>query len=276
MVDDPKAKLGFPEVKLGLLPGAGGVVRTVRMFGIVDALMGLLMQGQELRAGEGAGDGSRRRGRGEPRGADPGGEGVDRGAAQASRAPAVGREGLQDPRRRAVEPEARAEPAGVPGEPAQAAEGRELSGAAPHHGGGGGGRAGRLRHGDRDRGPLLHRPGDGPGVEEHDPGVLLRPAAGQRRARSPAGHRALRLQEGGRARRGHDGRGDRLRVRQSGHRGGAQGRLAGGCGEGPAPTRRRCSRRRSRAVARPSSRPTSCWRGSRRQTTRRRRRARTW
>jgi 3-hydroxyacyl-CoA dehydrogenase/enoyl-CoA hydratase/3-hydroxybutyryl-CoA epimerase len=50
MLDDPKVKLGFPEVKLGLLPGAGGVVRTVRMFGIVDALMQLLMQGQELRA----------------------------------------------------------------------------------------------------------------------------------------------------------------------------------------------------------------------------------
>jgi len=50
MLEDPKTKLGFPEVKLGLLPGAGGVVRTVRMFGIVDALMNLLMQGQEVRA----------------------------------------------------------------------------------------------------------------------------------------------------------------------------------------------------------------------------------
>src|SRR3954464_15342566 len=49
IVDDPKAKLGFPEVKLGLLPGGGGVVRTVRMFGIVDALMQLLLQGQEKR-----------------------------------------------------------------------------------------------------------------------------------------------------------------------------------------------------------------------------------
>jgi 3-hydroxyacyl-CoA dehydrogenase/enoyl-CoA hydratase/3-hydroxybutyryl-CoA epimerase len=48
-VDDPKVKLGFPEVKLGLLPGAGGVVRTVRMFGIVNALMSLLLQGQEHR-----------------------------------------------------------------------------------------------------------------------------------------------------------------------------------------------------------------------------------
>jgi 3-hydroxyacyl-CoA dehydrogenase/enoyl-CoA hydratase/3-hydroxybutyryl-CoA epimerase len=49
IVDDPKAKLGFPEVKLGLLPGGGGVVRTVRMFGIVDAMMQLLLQGQEIR-----------------------------------------------------------------------------------------------------------------------------------------------------------------------------------------------------------------------------------
>ncbi|HXR29123.1 MAG TPA: 3-hydroxyacyl-CoA dehydrogenase NAD-binding domain-containing protein [Solirubrobacteraceae bacterium] len=49
IVDDPRAKLGFPEVKLGLLPGGGGVVRTVRMFGIVEALMSLLLQGQELR-----------------------------------------------------------------------------------------------------------------------------------------------------------------------------------------------------------------------------------
>src|SRR5690606_26125049 len=48
-VDDPKVKLGFPEVKLGLLPGAGGVVRTVRMFGIANALMQLLLQGQEHR-----------------------------------------------------------------------------------------------------------------------------------------------------------------------------------------------------------------------------------
>jgi 3-hydroxyacyl-CoA dehydrogenase/enoyl-CoA hydratase/3-hydroxybutyryl-CoA epimerase len=49
IVDDPKAVVGFPEVQLGLLPGAGGVVRTVRMIGIVDALMKLLLQGQRLR-----------------------------------------------------------------------------------------------------------------------------------------------------------------------------------------------------------------------------------
>jgi 3-hydroxyacyl-CoA dehydrogenase/enoyl-CoA hydratase/3-hydroxybutyryl-CoA epimerase len=48
-VDSPKVQLGFPEVQLGLLPGGGGVVRTVRMLGIVDALMQLLLQGQRLR-----------------------------------------------------------------------------------------------------------------------------------------------------------------------------------------------------------------------------------
>jgi len=48
-VDDPKVQMGFPEVQLGLLPGAGGVVRTVRMLGIADALVQLLMQGQRLR-----------------------------------------------------------------------------------------------------------------------------------------------------------------------------------------------------------------------------------
>ncbi|HEY1594758.1 MAG TPA: 3-hydroxyacyl-CoA dehydrogenase NAD-binding domain-containing protein [Thermoleophilaceae bacterium] len=48
-LDDTSVQLGFPEVRLGLLPGGGGVVRTVRMLGIVDALMQLLMQGQRLR-----------------------------------------------------------------------------------------------------------------------------------------------------------------------------------------------------------------------------------
>ncbi len=49
VVDDPKAVVGFPEVQLGLLPGAGGVVRTVRMLGIANALLQLLMQGQRLK-----------------------------------------------------------------------------------------------------------------------------------------------------------------------------------------------------------------------------------
>ena len=33
-LNNPKAEFGLPEVSLGLLPGAGGVIRTVRMLGI--------------------------------------------------------------------------------------------------------------------------------------------------------------------------------------------------------------------------------------------------
>jgi len=54
VVEDPKIQLGFPEVQLGLLPGAGGVTRTVRMLGIVNALMALLMQGQRVRPDKGS------------------------------------------------------------------------------------------------------------------------------------------------------------------------------------------------------------------------------
>jgi 3-hydroxyacyl-CoA dehydrogenase/enoyl-CoA hydratase/3-hydroxybutyryl-CoA epimerase len=42
VVDDNKVDLGLPEVTLGLLPGGGGVTRTVRMLGIQSALMDVL------------------------------------------------------------------------------------------------------------------------------------------------------------------------------------------------------------------------------------------
>ena len=41
-------KIGLPEATLGLLPGGGGVTRTVRMFGLSDALMKFLLQGQQM------------------------------------------------------------------------------------------------------------------------------------------------------------------------------------------------------------------------------------
>ena len=149
------------------------------------------------------------------------------------------------------QPEAGDEPAGVPRQPAQAAQGRQLPGAAPHHGRGGRGRAGRLRHRDRDRGPLLHRPGHRPGGEEHDPGVLLRPPAGQRPARPRRGRRAFTPTQGGGAGRGHDGRGDRLRLRQGRHRGRPQGRQPGGRRARQGLLARPWSTRPSSAAARP-------------------------
>lgn len=41
--------IGLPEVTLGLLPGGGGIVRTVRLMGIADATMKVLLQGQKYK-----------------------------------------------------------------------------------------------------------------------------------------------------------------------------------------------------------------------------------
>ncbi|MFF7154535.1 3-hydroxyacyl-CoA dehydrogenase NAD-binding domain-containing protein [Streptomyces sp. NPDC008139] len=46
-LDTPGTKIGLPEVTLGLLPGGGGVVRTVRLLGIADALLKVLLQGRQ-------------------------------------------------------------------------------------------------------------------------------------------------------------------------------------------------------------------------------------
>ena len=45
VLDSPAARVGLPEVTLGLLPGGGGVTRTVRMFGVVEALRKVLLEG---------------------------------------------------------------------------------------------------------------------------------------------------------------------------------------------------------------------------------------
>jgi 3-hydroxyacyl-CoA dehydrogenase/enoyl-CoA hydratase/3-hydroxybutyryl-CoA epimerase len=47
MSDDPKAGVGFPEVKIGLLPGAGGTQRTPRLIGVTEALR-LISDGRPL------------------------------------------------------------------------------------------------------------------------------------------------------------------------------------------------------------------------------------
>ncbi|MBA0052265.1 3-hydroxyacyl-CoA dehydrogenase [Streptomyces sp. AJS327] len=46
-VDAPGAKIGVPEATLGLLPAAGGVTRTVRMLGVADALLKVLLEGKQ-------------------------------------------------------------------------------------------------------------------------------------------------------------------------------------------------------------------------------------
>jgi 3-hydroxyacyl-CoA dehydrogenase/enoyl-CoA hydratase/3-hydroxybutyryl-CoA epimerase len=49
VADDDRIELGVPEVTLGLLPGGGGVTRTVRMLGLQDALMNVLLKGQRMK-----------------------------------------------------------------------------------------------------------------------------------------------------------------------------------------------------------------------------------
>ncbi|MFF6868150.1 3-hydroxyacyl-CoA dehydrogenase NAD-binding domain-containing protein [Streptomyces sp. NPDC012450] len=46
-LDASGSKIGLPEVTLGLLPGGGGVTRTVRLMGITDALLKVLLQGTQ-------------------------------------------------------------------------------------------------------------------------------------------------------------------------------------------------------------------------------------
>lgn len=51
MLSHPKVKIGLPEVTLGLLPGGGGIVRSVRLFGLQAALP-LLTEGRKFSAKE--------------------------------------------------------------------------------------------------------------------------------------------------------------------------------------------------------------------------------
>ena len=51
-LDNPKSQFGLPEVTLGLLPGGGGVVRIIRLLGIADGLMKVLLQGTRYKAAE--------------------------------------------------------------------------------------------------------------------------------------------------------------------------------------------------------------------------------
>ncbi|MEV6162771.1 3-hydroxyacyl-CoA dehydrogenase NAD-binding domain-containing protein [Streptomyces sp. NPDC052052] len=46
-LDAPGSRIGLPEVTLGLLPAGGGVTRTVRLMGLTDALLKVLLQGTQ-------------------------------------------------------------------------------------------------------------------------------------------------------------------------------------------------------------------------------------
>ena len=211
VVDDPKVEVGLPEASLGLLPGGGGVTRIVRMLGIQAGLMDVLLQGTRFKPGRRA----RRRASStswSPTREElvPAAKAWIKANPEAVAEP-VGRRRLQDARRHAEPPDAGGVPAGVPGAAAQADQGRGLPGPAGDPVRRGRGRAGRLRHRLADRVALPDQPDRQPGLEEHDPGVLLRPAGDQLRLAAPAGHRAVQGHQGRRPRRRDDGRRHRLR-----------------------------------------------------------------
>ena len=64
------AKLGLPEVKIGILPGGGGTQKLARLVGRQRAML-LLMTGTHLRRGRSARHGRRQRGRAHRPGAGP-------------------------------------------------------------------------------------------------------------------------------------------------------------------------------------------------------------
>jgi 3-hydroxyacyl-CoA dehydrogenase/enoyl-CoA hydratase/3-hydroxybutyryl-CoA epimerase len=56
LCDDPKAAVGLPEVRIGLMPGAGGTQRLPRLIGVVEALK-LLSEGRQVGPQEALGKG---------------------------------------------------------------------------------------------------------------------------------------------------------------------------------------------------------------------------
>ena len=258
--------VGLPEVTLGLLPGGGGVTRTVRMFGIQKAFMEVLSQGTRFKPAQGQGDRPGRRVASARRGAGARREGVDQGQPRQPH-PAVGCQGLQDARRHSGQPGAGGHPAVVPGAAEEAAQGCADARAARHPGRGRRGRAGGLRHRQPHREPLLHAAGHRPGRQEHDPGVLLRPAGHQRWWFAARRHRQDPDQQDRRAGRGHDGRRHRLRVGQGRLRRGAQGRHASRPPRRARATRRSWKPRRCSGARPPRRSPRRCWPASRRRPT---------
>ena len=94
--DNPKTRLGLPEIKVGLFPGGGGTQRLPRLLQPQSAMQ-MLLKGDPINLRKRQGDGSGRRGgaRGGPHHLR---ERVDQSRWQGGRT--VGREGLQAARRR--------------------------------------------------------------------------------------------------------------------------------------------------------------------------------
>ena len=245
MTDDPKAFVGLPEVKVGLLPGAGGTQRMPRLAGIANSLPFLLEGTQHFRSG---GQEARPRARSRAGGrTDRRGEAL--AAGEPKRGAAVGPEGLQDARRGGLRQRGRGRD--VPG--CDGARRQENAAQLP-----GAGRDPVVcfrrhdpadRQGARNRVEVFRNAGHGARRPQPDPDDVREQgqrgqAFGASRGRAP-----VTSQEAGRAWRRHDGCGrclcvghgwhgrrvDRCHARGRGERQGLFGEVAGqGSRKGPA------------------------------------------
>ena len=180
IVDDDKVEIGLPEASLGLLPGGGGVTRVVRLLGIQSALMDVLLQGTRFKPGVAKEKGLVDELVATREDLVPAAKAWIKANPEVLAEP-VGRRRLPDARWYAEQPQAGSVPAGVPGAAPQADQGRGLPGPAGDPVRRGRGRPGRLRHCVPDRVALPDQADRQPELEEHDPGVLLRPPGDQRR-----------------------------------------------------------------------------------------------
>ncbi len=105
VVDASHAVVGLPEVTLGLLPGAGGVVRLTALIGLEKALP-LLLEGKQLRPADALKTGPGGRDRAHRSGPRPGRQGLDQGQPRSAHA-TVGPEGFKYPGGGAVAPNIR-------------------------------------------------------------------------------------------------------------------------------------------------------------------------
>ncbi len=245
MADTPKARVGLPEILLGIFPGAGGTTRLVRMMGVMAAAP-FLLEGKMMEPKAAKSGGPDRRGRAPGR-SPRHRKGLGQGRDRRRHRQALGRQGLQAPRRRAL-------PAGGLHDLRR----RLGDGAWPHPGrlpgpegdalGDLRGRARSLRHSTPDRGALVRPRADEPLVRRDDP-LALPEQTGAGKGRRPPRPARPERQEARRPRRRHDGRGHRHRRRQRRDRGGADRPRPGRRRQGPRP-RRGLARRRHQAQAR--------------------------
>ena len=226
---DGRYEIGLPEVTLGLLPGGGGVTRVTRLLGVSSALMDVLLQGQRYK----------------PEAAQAKGLVHELVATQdellpAAKAWVLANADNEDATTQPWDRKGYKMPGGTPSHPSlaqmlpafPAGLRKQLKGAqfpAPEAIMSASVEGAQVDFDTacRIESRYFANAGHRPERQEHDPGVLLRPAADQLRRAASRGCACLQAHQGRRARRRDDGRGHRLRLCPRRPGGRAQGRRAG-------------------------------------------------